>query len=305
MEQIRRKPFKAYGVLYNAGTLVAAHDMYVAEKQKHSYLSKGEYEEYYVNAVRPYFMTDTTGEFSPKAIATDMHKNGVLTRIEYKDIVSREGAEISDRDSNAAKYLRQRIQEKGYDSIIYMNKKADSGSMGVIVLDPSQLTLVSIDGKLTDENVSLDTISDSEYNEIEKISCRNGHLEGEKHSVTGVPFVKRQTEVNAKTVEVVAPDFKNMFDVQLPQEMYKLSNSKQFRYCDKQLKIAVEKKSELRNKFTAAEIEQILKCKRLSNYTWHHDVDSGKMQLVNRNIHKKTGHTGGRFLWGGGIENKE
>ncbi len=58
--------------------------------------------------------------------------------------------------------LRQKIQEKGYDSIIYMNEKTDFGSMGVIVLDPSQLTLVSIDGKLTDENVSLDNVTKSQ-----------------------------------------------------------------------------------------------------------------------------------------------
>ncbi len=96
--------------LYNLGTLVAAHDAYLAEKQKHNYLTGGRYEEYIVNATSPYFMTDTTGEFSPKAIAADMHKNGVLTRLEYKDIVSREGAEISDRDSNAAKYRLTRVE---------------------------------------------------------------------------------------------------------------------------------------------------------------------------------------------------
>ncbi len=290
--------------LHNAGTLVAAHDMYVAEKQKHNYLTKGEYEEYYVNAVRPYFMTDTTGEFSPRIIAADMHKNGVFTHLEYKDIISREGADVSDRDSNSAKYLRQRIQEKGYDSLIYMNEKADRGSMGVIVLEPSQLTLVSIDGKPIDEKPSLDTVYEGWYNEIEKNSCRNGHLAGKKHSVTGVPFVKRKIEVNGKIVEVVAPEFNSLFDVYLSEELYMVSDDRQFRYCDKQLRIAIENQPELINKFTAEEIEQILNGKKLDNYTWHHDIVSGKMQLVNKYIHEKTGHTGGRFFWGGGKKNR-
>jgi hypothetical protein len=36
-------------------------------------------------------------------------------------------------------------------------------------------------------------------------------------------------------------------------------------------------------------------------YNWHHQ-DEGKMQLVDEFIHGKTGHTGGRHIWGGGKE---
>lgn len=33
-------------------------------------------------------------------------------------------------------------------------------------------------------------------------------------------------------------------------------------------------------------------------YVWHHHQDTGKLQLVNKTIHQKTGHTGGKSIWG-------
>jgi hypothetical protein len=32
-------------------------------------------------------------------------------------------------------------------------------------------------------------------------------------------------------------------------------------------------------------------------YTWHHHQDHGRMQLIPREIHEATGHTGGFSLW--------
>ena len=32
-------------------------------------------------------------------------------------------------------------------------------------------------------------------------------------------------------------------------------------------------------------------------YTWHHHQDNGRMQLVESEVHRKTGHTGGFSLW--------
>ena len=39
-------------------------------------------------------------------------------------------------------------------------------------------------------------------------------------------------------------------------------------------------------------------------YTWHHSEEPGKLQLVDKEIHKRTGHTGGRAIWGGGSKNR-
>ncbi|WP_224773324.1 HNH endonuclease [Metabacillus idriensis] len=33
-------------------------------------------------------------------------------------------------------------------------------------------------------------------------------------------------------------------------------------------------------------------------YTWHHHQKPGRMELVDSEIHSKTGHTGGQKIWG-------
>lgn len=138
---------------YNAGTLTFAHDNYLAEKQKHPTLKKGIYEEYYANITNAYLMTTTPQEFTATAIATDMYENGILSKSEYRDITSREGADWSHRDNNAARRLKQTVLEKGIDSIVYMNSIYDPGSIGIIPLDESRLTLVSENGVAVDKYI--------------------------------------------------------------------------------------------------------------------------------------------------------
>jgi len=31
---------------------------------------------------------------------------------------------------------------------------------------------------------------------------------------------------------------------------------------------------------------------------WHHHEKTGRLQLVDKNLHDKTGHTGGKAIWG-------
>ena len=66
------------------------------------------------------------------------------------------------------------------------------------------------------------------------------------------------------------------------------------------LKNKVEFNQELRNKFDEIQLEQIMNGETPDGYTWHHNAEVGKMQLVDTETHQKTGHTGGRKIWGGG-----
>ena len=61
--------------------------------------------------------------------------------------------------------------------------------------------------------------------------------------------------------------------------------------------------SNLRSKFTEAEIAIFKEGGVPKAYTWHHHQDEGVMQLVDRKIHRQTGHTGGFSIWG--PENQE
>jgi hypothetical protein len=56
--------------------------------------------------------------------------------------------------------------------------------------------------------------------------------------------------------------------------------------------------------FTEEQLEQIMNGDTPDGYTWHHNEETGKMQLVKSETHARTGHTGGRAIWGGGSESR-
>lgn len=138
----------------------------------------------------------------------------------------------------------------------------------------------------------------------EKIKCENEALVDKKHPKTEVPFVKKIVEVEGKLYEVVVPQFDSKFDAQLPTDQLKATDSKQFQECNAQLKDAIASNEELREQFNDEQLEQIENGDTPDGYTWHHDAEVGKMQLVDTEIHQRTGHTGGRLIWGGGTENR-
>jgi hypothetical protein len=135
--------------------------------------------------------------------------------------------------------------------------------------------------------------------------CKNRGLDGKEHPETGVKYEKCTVEINGYKVEVVMPKFESEFDINLPENLIQAKDKEQFCECNKQLYEAIQENPELAKKFTPEQIEQIKD--GITNggapdgYTWHHDAQVGKMQLVDSDIHAASGHTGGNAFWGGGI----
>lgn len=146
--------------------------------------------------------------------------------------------------------------------------------------------------------------TDNAESSSERIKCRNENLEGEEHPETGVPFERKQVEVDGKQYEVVVPEFESSYDAQLPENMYEATDREQFKECNSQLKNEVATNKDLREQFDDEQLEQIENGDTPDGYTWHHDAEAGKMQLVDTETHQKTGHTGGRSIWGGGKESR-
>lgn len=144
-----------------------------------------------------------------------------------------------------------------------------------------------------------------EKTDTAEIHTRNYQLEGKEHPVTGVPF-ERKTVKDADGNEVtgVFPVFDSTYDAQLPEDLYKASDKEQFAESNEQLKGAIEKDPELAKEFTPEQLEQIKNGDTPDGYVWHHNEETGKMQLVDSDVHAKTGHTGGKTIWGGGNENR-
>ena len=93
---------------------------------------------------------------------------------------------------------------------------------------------------------------------------------------------------------MVVPEFESSYDAQLPENMYEATDREQFKECNSQLKNEVATNKDLREQFDDEQLEQIENGDTPDGYTWHHDAEAGKMQLVDTETHQKTGHTGGR-----------
>lgn len=139
---------------------------------------------------------------------------------------------------------------------------------------------------------------------LETIKCRNEDLAGKLHPETNVLFERKIIEDDDRLVEVVVPNFDSVFDVHLSDGIRMASDKEQFAECNQKLKNSLQENSKLKENFDDEQLEQIENGDTPDGYTWHHDAEIGKMQLVDTEIHQKTGHTGGRVIWGGGNDNR-
>ena len=218
-----------------------------------------------------------------------------------------EGRELAkQREADAAEELRGKLDgDETQPEIAERQELSDTPNVEVQQHVEVQET--------TEATASVETQGVSETQEVVEaqetnpirydLQTRNQGLEGDVHPVTGVQFEKK-TVVDAEGNEVtgVFPKFESDFDAQLPRDMLKSSDKEQFTECNNQLKDAVSKDPEVAKKFSGEQLEQIKNGDTPDGYTWHHNEECGKMQLVKSDVHAQTGHTGGRSIWGGGSE---
>ncbi|MDO4648467.1 MAG: HNH endonuclease, partial [Eubacteriales bacterium] len=152
------------------------------------------------------------------------------------------------------------------------------------------------------------TVKEASENEnviIRYMECRNQGLEGKVHPETGVEFVRKTVDDGTGNfVEGVFPKFDSAFDAKLPEEMFDKSNFTQFKEANRQLVEKTEKDPSLLKFFTDEQFEQIVDGIKTGvapdGFVWHHNEETGVLQLVDDLVHSITGHTGGRAIWGGG-----
>ena len=137
-----------------------------------------------------------------------------------------------------------------------------------------------------------------EYTPIKTI---NSKLIASKHDITGVEFgLKKLDYSDGRRIQGVFPKFDSVADVELPKDLYKESRAKHQTHCLEELKRRTTKPfGDLRDKFSAEQLEDIANGKMPEGYVWHHSEEEGLMQLVDEVTHAKTHHDGGYSLWGG------
>ena len=120
----------------------------------------------------------------------------------------------------------------------------------------------------------------------------NYGLRGQNHPVTEVQFNR-----------LGFPIFESYFNCKLPFHMINNTDSKQFSYCTNKLREAIKNNPKLKAQFTEKQLKDINKKNAIiTDSTWHHHQAKSKrlLQLVNRELHNRTGHSGGRSVYGGG-----
>jgi hypothetical protein len=120
---------------------------------------------------------------------------------------------------------------------------------------------------------------------------KNGHLAGKLHPVTKVPFDNDGY-----------PVFESNCDVNLPHEMVgsHITDGEQMRHATRELREKLRNNPKRRKKYTAEQLRDIeMGSATISGYMWHHHQDRVRLQLVDRELHSKTGHSGGRHTTGG------
>ncbi|MEH7389400.1 HNH endonuclease [Bacillus sp. JJ1474] len=135
------------------------------------------------------------------------------------------------------------------------------------------------------------------------IETVNSSLEGDFHEVSGVYFSAETVELpNGDFVSGVYPDFQEQAAVVIPESIYFESDYVQFEAANQVLASKIALSPELGNPFNSEQLEQIQAGETPDGYVWHHHQEPGRLELVEEEVHAMTGHTGGRFIWGGGTE---
>lgn len=177
----------------------------------------------------------------------------------------------------------------------------DDASLTEVQDTPEAIANEAWEVTTSEEGFGKGTIDNPRY-----IIARNESLENDVHPITGVEFVRKTVQLKDEVIEGVFPKFKSEFDAQLPENLLLDTDKRQFSECNRQLASAIENDPELRAKFTEEQIEQIYEGiddgSAPDGYVWNHNEEVGLMQLVDAETHARTGHTGGKCIWGGGKE---
>ncbi|WP_102272124.1 HNH endonuclease [Cytobacillus massiliigabonensis] len=242
-----------------------------------------------------------------------------------KEVIEQTGSGIESAVTNTAENVRdvyEGIVHKDYDKLKSGSKEVLKliivGGVTVGIVDVlNGPTVVGAENQIDSYDDSDQFINSNEKTEtqpstgMETISANdeyvlqtiNSELDGEEHTETNVPFEKSTIELaNGDTVTGVFPDFEEVTAVTIPEDLYLESDYMQFEAANSVLAQKVENIPELRSQFTPMQLEQISQGETPDGYVWHHHETLGRLELVDESIHASTGHTGGRFIWGGGSE---
>ncbi|MBM7620015.1 hypothetical protein JOC95_001867 [Bacillus tianshenii] len=243
------------------------------------------------------FALDSAGQFMDGAVKTTY---GAVTKDE---LMKRDG--FGDLKDSTGRTL------KGMGSTIVYTAKNAGTTFDGLVTGNKEKTMQGVKniGKVAAVATLavgvVDVIDGADTAEAAEVETRNDHMDRTVHSETGVPYESKTVELeNGSYITGVFPVFDAAYEVELPESMYLQSDYIHFSYANVELYEEIQSNPGLIQELglTEMDILALEKGDTPAGYTWHHSEDPGELQLVEREVHHHTGHTGGRELWGGGSE---
>lgn len=109
-----------------------------------------------------------------------------------------------------------------------------------------------------------------------------------RHSKTGIVYDARGFPIF---------DGKDIFNVTIKRSSIRAADLHKAEAA-RMLRESIKTNPSLALKFDVMQMEYIKRgTPQIPGYTWHHHQEIGKMQLIPRDIHLKTGHIGGMEVW--------
>ncbi|MCM3585906.1 HNH endonuclease [Mesobacillus maritimus] len=235
------------------------------------------------------------------------------------------GAGITEGTKQAMERVGKKINQADHDSVDVFSKKELKSESGVDPLKASALEILDNTGNSLTYQVKTSGVmyegkpaglKNGKVNagfmfSVGSVDFKNTHKEQDKSKEnvkadTKVPFVEKTIELPIGEVTGTFPVFDVGYEIQLPESLYLYSDDVHFAYANIELHQALETNSDLVHELNLdqQDIERLKVGNTPDGYAWHHHEEPGKLQLVDRDYHQHTGHTGGRELWGGGFEKR-
>lgn len=229
----------------------------------------------------PYIESSTVGEVAGKfskastAAKDDAYQlakgtGNTVHRSEIDEVIKNN----YDKDGNL---INRSIVPKGYNSVEDFLKQVDDTTIKEFGYDSVE-EFKEVVGYV-DEYLN----ASPKNNILNKSLAGGTHVKGVDYDVLGFPIFKGDAV---------------KFQTRLDKGMFIASDDRQFKFCTKALKEAIEKGDIPKEIFTEKQLRDIYNEEaRIKGLTWHHHQVPGKMQLVVSKTHK-VNHLGGNALWG-------
>ena len=129
------------------------------------------------------------------------------------------------------------------------------------------------------------------------ITTRNMDLEGESHP-SGVEFTRQEVDMgDGVTISGVFPEFESRFDTDLGDEARSMTLHEQFSACREHFLDRMYDDPKTLEGLTLEDMDHLEHGYFPGGCTAQHNARVGSFSIVDSDVHRQTGHTGGNALW--------